>query len=112
MKRLLVVAGLALVVGWFLRAQTLSAPAHGVTAAQTLATCAAPTVGMTWYCEPFSGPAVSINGAAYVSIPLSIPAIPANVITGITVNGTAQPGPVVALTIPSKVSINSTGTLQ
>ena len=115
-------AVLAFLIGWraydVVHAQSLAGPARGVTSTQTVGTCPAPASGTTWYCETFAGPYVSLNGAAYIPIPLSVPAIPANVVTAVTVNGGAPlTGPTVALTIPTTVKLNAitvtpTGTIQ
>ena len=117
-KVLLVLFLMGFLTDQVLRPQSLAAPARGVTSTQTVGTCPAPASGTTWYCETFAGPYVSLNGAAYIPIPLSVPAIPANVVTAVTVNGGAPlTGPTVALTIPTTVKLNAitvtpTGTIQ
>lgn len=104
MKKLLIIGILLFGLGWYARAQTLSAPAHGVTSVQTVATCPAPAVGMTWYCETFTGRVASYNGAAYIPDSAGV--------TSVTANGVKQTGDVVLPPIPIKVSITSTGVLQ
>jgi hypothetical protein len=109
MKKPFIVAGLTLLTAWFLFGQGLSAPARGVTSAQTVATCPTPVAGMSWYCDTYSGPYFSFNGTAYVALPI----IATPGITGITVNGgSVQTGPTVSLTVPTKAISTTTTTIQ
>lgn len=99
MRKLLIVAILALAAGWFIRAQTPTT--YTIIASGTLANCAPAVAGQTQYCFAVEGLAQSIKGAPYVLIPTSAPVL--------SVNG--QTGAVV-LAIPSKATTVATTTLQ
>ena len=112
MKKLLAVAALALVAGWVLRAQiSASSPSTIAIPSAALAVgCPAPTTGFTIYCTASDKFQVSANGAPYVVIWPAGTTVAG--VTSVSVNaGPKQIGDVV-ITVPSKVSISATGTLQ
>jgi hypothetical protein len=114
MKKLLVVALLALLVGWVLRAQISPTVVSYLAVASTaLASgCPAPSVGYTIYCQGSDKFQISANGAPYTVVWPAGSAPITTGVTSITVNGgTPQTGPVV-LTIPTKAVSSTTTTIQ
>jgi hypothetical protein len=112
MKKLFVVAALALIAGLVLRAQISPAsPSISAIPSTALAVnCPAPTVGYTIYCTASDKFQVSANGAAYVVIWPSAP--PAAGVTSISINGGAPVSGAVSFTIPSKAVSTTTTNLQ
>jgi len=101
MRKLVVVALLALGLGWYLRAQTTTT--YTIIATGALANCAPVVAGQTQYCFAVEGLAISVKGGPYALVG-SAPVLSVNGQTG-----------VVVLPIPSKVVFNPvtpTGTLQ
>jgi selenophosphate synthetase-related protein len=107
MKRLSAIIGIFLLGTWIGHAQsTTSQIGSVVAAAHTSCTVTAST---TQVCFATDGLWLSVNGAAYVQVQTG--AVVAGV-TSIAVNGGTPQTGVVSLTIPSKITITSTGALQ
>jgi len=70
-KNWLLLAVLLVLTVNVLRGQTLAPPEEFVDSTQTVATCIVKP-NYTAYCKAFEGPAVSINGAPFVKIPLTV----------------------------------------
>jgi len=82
------------------KAQTLTT--YTIVHTGSLANCAPVVAGQTQSCYAKEGLAVSVNGAPYVLVPLSV------AVTGlqaIIVNGTSCTGPTCSLTIPTKAVV-------
>lgn len=109
MRKLFLVIGIAFLLGWYVRAQTLAPPWQaGVPNAATHAACTV-AVGMTQMCLASDGLWLSVNGAAYAQVNTGGTIVG---VSSISVNGSAPLSGAISLTIPSKAVTTSTTTIQ
>jgi hypothetical protein len=118
MRNVLLAIALALLIGWAIGAQTVTAPPLqiGVPNASSHTSCTV-TASMTQLCLASDGLWVSVSGAAYVQVQTGTPV--AAGITSIkvcnlanTVCNSPNTGPAVVLNIPASATSSTTTSLQ